>query len=233
VTDLRRTHAALAAMQEVGLPLLVHGEVVDPEVDVFDREPVFIERVLDPLLGRFPELRVVLEHVTTSDAVDFVRDGPDTLAATITAHHLLLSRNALFSGGLRPHYYCLPILKREHHRRALVAAATGGSKKFFLGTDSAPHPKADKESACGCAGIYTAHAAIELYAQVFDAADRLDNLETFASLNGPRFYGLPVNATRITLERRPWRVPEQLVHAGNVLVPFAAGEELAWKLVES
>jgi dihydroorotase len=233
VSDLRRTHAALAAMQEVGLPLLVHGEVVDPEVDVFDREPVFIERVLDPLLGRFPELRVVLEHVTTSDAVDFVRDGPDTLAATITAHHLLLSRNALFSGGLRPHYYCLPILKREHHRRALVAAATGGSKKFFLGTDSAPHPKADKESACGCAGIYTAHAAIELYAQVFEAADRLANLEAFASLNGPRFYGLPANATQITLERRPWRVPEQLVHAGNVLVPFAAGEELAWKLVES
>jgi dihydroorotase len=233
VTDLRRTHAALAAMQEVGLPLLVHGEVVDPDVDVFDRERAFIERVLDPLLVRFPDLRVVFEHVTTSDAVDFVRDGPDTLAATITAHHLLLSRNALFRGGLRPHYYCLPILKRERHRRALVEAATGASSKFFLGTDSAPHPRSDKESACGCAGIYTAHAAIELYAQVFEAADRLENLELFASLNGPRFYGLPVNTGRITLEKRAWRVPEQLGNAGDALVPFAAGESLAWKLAES
>lgn len=233
VTDLRRTDAALAAMQEVGLPLLVHGEVVDADVDVFDRERVFIERVLDPLLVRFPDLRVVLEHVTTSEAVEFVRGGPDTLAATITAHHLLLSRNALFRGGLRPHYYCLPILKRERHRRALVEAATQASSKFFLGTDSAPHPRSDKESACGCAGIYTAHAAIELYAQVFEAAGRLENLEAFASVNGAKFYGLPVNTSRITLDRRPWQVPEQLGGGRNTIVPFAAGEELTWKLGES
>jgi dihydroorotase len=233
VTDLRRTHRALAAMQETELPLLVHGEVVGDDIDVFDRERVFVETVLAPLLEQFPDLRVVLEHVTTSEAVDFVRDGPDTLAATITAHHLLLSRNALFKGGLRPHYYCLPVLKREQHRRALVSAATGGSSKFFLGTDSAPHAKPDKESACGCAGIYTAHAAIELYAAVFEAAGRLENLEAFASVNGARFYRLPVNTTRITLEKQAWRVPEELRYAHNTLVPFAAGEELEWKLVEA
>ena len=233
VTDLRRTHSALAAMQETGLPLLVHGEVVDVDIDVFDRERVFIETVLEPLLEQFPQLRVVFEHVTTSEAVEFVRQGPDTLAATITAHHLLLSRNALFNGGLRPHHYCLPVLKREHHRRALVEAATGGNGKFFLGTDSAPHARSDKESACGCAGIYTAHAAIELYAGVFEAAGRLENLEGFASVNGPRFYGLPVNTTRITLEQTPWRVPALLPYADNALVPYAAGEDLDWKLVEA
>jgi len=233
VSDLRRTQGALAAMQETGLPLLVHGEVVDDDVDVFDRERVFIERVLAPLMDQFPRLRVVFEHVTTSHAVDFVLAGPEHLAATITAHHLLLSRNALFSGGLRPHRYCLPVLKRESHRQALVAAATGGSTKFFLGTDSAPHAKQDKESACGCAGIYTAHAAMELYAEVFDKAGRLDNLETFASLNGARFYGLPVNETRISLEKKAWQVPDVLPYADRQLVPHGAGEQLPWKLVAS
>ena len=232
VTDLRRVDRALSAMQETGLPLLVHGEVVDPAVDVFDRERVFIERVLSPLIERFSELKVVFEHVTTAEAVEFVRDGPETLAATITAHHLLHSRNALFAGGLRPHYYCLPVLKREHHRQALIAAATGGGERFFLGTDSAPHARSDKESACGCAGIYTAHAAIELYAQAFDAAGRLEALEAFASLNGARFYGLPVNDTHITLEKRAWEVPEALPFGEDVLVPHAAGESLAWKRVE-
>lgn len=231
VTDLRRTHRALAAMQECAMPLLVHGEVVDPEIDVFDRERVFIERVLGPLLEQFPGLRVVFEHVTTSQAVEFVLNGPDTLAATITAHHLLLSRNALLSGGLRPHYYCLPVLKREQHRHALVSAATGGSEKFFLGTDSAPHARSDKESACGCAGIYTAHAAIELYAEVFEAADQLDRLDGFASVNGARFYALPLNKTRITLEKQSWQVPQVLRYADRELVPYGAGERLAWKLV--
>lgn len=231
VTDITRTYPALAAMQESGMPLLVHGEVVDPGVDVFDREREFIHRVLRPLLDRFAELRVVFEHVTTSDAVAFVLDGPDTLAATITAHHLRLSRNALFDGGLRPHHYCLPVLKRESHRRALVDAATGDSGKFFLGTDSAPHPRSDKESACGCAGIYTAHAAIELYAEVFEAEGRLDALEAFASRNGPRFYGLPVNASTVTLEKRSWEVPALLGGGDQALVPFAAGDSLPWKLV--
>jgi dihydroorotase len=206
VTDLRRTHTALAAMGETGLPLLVHGELADREIDVFDRERLFIERVLGPLLEQFPGLRVVLEHVTTSEAVEFVLAGPDSLAATITAHHLLLNRNALFSGGLRPHNYCLPVLKREQHRQALVSAATSGNKKFFLGSDSAPHARLDKESACGCAGIYTAHAAIELYAEVFEAAGQLERLQDFASVNGARFYDLPV--------------------------PYAGGENLPWKLVE-
>ena len=232
VTDLRRVDGALAAMQETGLPLLVHGEVVDAEIDVFDRERVFIERVLAPLIERFPELKVVFEHVTTREAVDFVREGPETLAATITAHHLLLSRNALFVGGLRPHYYCLPVLKREHHRQALIAAATAGGDRFFLGTDSAPHARSAKESACGCAGIYTAHAAIELYAQVFEQAGRLDALEAFASVNGARFYGLPVNASHITIEKRCWEVPKALHFGEDALIPYAAGEQLAWMRVE-
>lgn len=230
VTDLRRASAALEAMQETGLPLLVHGEIVDEAVDVFDRERVFIERVLGPLLDRLPGLRVVFEHLTTSDAVDFVLQGPDTLAATITVHHLLLNRNALFGGGLRPHYYCLPVLKREKHRQALISAATSGSNKFFLGTDSAPHARSDKESACGCAGIYTAHAAIELYAQVFAAAGCLEMLEGFASLHGARFYNLPVNTTRITLEQQSWQVPAVLRYADQELVPYGAGERLPWKL---
>ena len=233
VTDLRRTYAALEAMRETGLPLLVHGEVVDACVDVFDRERVFIERVLGPLLEQFPGLRVVFEHVTTAQAVEFVLQGPETLAATITAHHLLLSRNALFNGGLRPHYYCLPVLKREQHRQALVSAAISGSRKFFLGTDSAPHARSDKESGCGCAGVYTAHAAIELYAGVFEAAGHLERLEDFASLNGAQFYGLPVNTTRITLEKQSWQVPAVLRYADQELVPYAAGEYLEWKLVEA
>lgn len=233
VTDLRRTRPALAAMQESGLPLLVHGEVVDATVDVFDRERVFIERVLAPLLDEFPDLRVVFEHITTSEAVRFVDTGPDTLAATITAHHLSLSRNALFAGGLRPHLYCLPVLKRERHREALVAAATAGSARFFLGTDSAPHMKSAKESACGCAGIYTAHAAIEIYTRVFEEAGHLSNLEGFSSVNGARFYGLPVNASHITLEKQPWQVPEALSFDGDAIVPFAAGEQLDWKLSDT
>lgn len=232
VTNLRRVDDAFAAMQETGLPLLVHGEVVDAAVDVFDRERVFIERVLEPLVARFPELKVVFEHVTTAEAVDFVRGGPETLAATITAHHLLLNRNALFAGGLRPHYYCLPVLKREQHRQALIAAATGGGERFFLGTDSAPHARSAKESACGCAGIYTAHAAIELYAQIFEDAGHLDALEAFASLNGARFYGLPVNSSHITIEKRSWVVPKTLVCGDDALVPYAAGERLAWKHVQ-
>jgi dihydroorotase len=232
VTDLRRCAATLDAKQRAGLPLLVHGEVTDPEVDVFDREAVFIERVLAPLVRDFPQLRVVLEHITTTAAAQFVADAPANVAATITAHHLLLNRNALFAGGLRPHHYCLPVLKREVHRQALVRAATSGSAKFFLGTDSAPHPKHAKESGCGCAGIYTAHAAIELYAEAFDAADALDRLEAFASLNGPRFYGLPPNAGTITLVREPVAVPDALPAGGHALVPFRAGGTVGWRVID-
>ena len=233
VTDLRRCDATLDAMQRVGLPLLVHGEVTDPDVDVFDREAVFIERVLAPLVRDFPELKVVLEHATTSAAVEFVEAAPANIAATITAHHLLLNRNAIFAGGLRPHHYCLPVLKRELHRQALVKAATSGSAKFFLGTDSAPHPKHAKESGCGCAGIYTAHAAIELYAEVFDAAGALDRLEAFASFNGPAFYGLPRNAGTITLLREAVPVPETVGRGGQELVPFRAGATVGWRLIDA
>ena len=233
VTDLRRCDATLDAMQRVGLPLLVHGEVTDPDVDVFDREAVFIERVLAPLVRDFPELKVVLEHATTSAAVEFVEAAPANIAATITAHHLLLNRNAIFAGGLRPHHYCLPVLKRELHRQALVKAATSGSAKFFLGTDSAPHPKHAKESGCGCAGIYTAHAAIELYAEVFDAAGALDRLEAFASFNGPAFYGLPRNAGTITLLREAVPVPETVGRGGQDLVPFRAGATVGWRLIDA
>ncbi|HZX80614.1 MAG TPA: dihydroorotase [Lysobacter sp.] len=232
VTDLRRCDATLAAMQHVGLPLLVHGEVTDPDVDVFDREAVFIERVLAPLVRDFPELKIVLEHATTSAAVEFVAAAPANVAATITAHHLLLNRNAIFAGGLRPHHYCLPVLKRELHRQALVKAATSGSAKFFLGTDSAPHPKHAKESGCGCAGIYTAHAAIELYAEVFDAAGALDRLEAFASFNGPDFYGLPRNRDSITLVREAVPVPETVSKGGQDLVPFRAGATVGWRLLD-
>jgi dihydroorotase len=230
VTDLRNCTAALEAMQRVGLPLLVHGEVTDPDVDVFDREAVFIERVLAPLVRDFPRLKIVLEHITTTAAADFVQGAPANVAATITVHHLLLNRNAIFAGGLRPHHYCLPVLKREVHRQALVRAATSGSPKFFLGTDSAPHPKHAKESGCGCAGIYTAHAAIELYAEAFDAADALDRLEAFASHNGPDFYGLPRNTGTITLLREPTPVPKALHAGGHELVPFRAGSTLGWRV---
>jgi dihydroorotase len=230
VTDIRRTYATLEAMQREGLLLLVHGEVTEPEVDVFDREAVFIERVLRPLRRDFPALKVVLEHITTLDAAQYVAGGDANIAATITAHHLLYNRNALFVGGLRPHYYCLPVLKREAHRRALVAAATSGSPKFFLGTDSAPHAAALKEqSVCG-AGCFTAPAAIELYAEAFDAAAALPRLEAFASFNGPDFYGLPRNPGQVTLRREDWTVPESLPFGDTLIKPLRAGETLHWKL---
>jgi dihydroorotase len=231
VTDISRCYDVLEAMEAHAMPLLVHGEVTDPRVDIFDREEVFIERVLTPLLGRFPRLKIVLEHITTRQAAQFVSEAPANVAATITAHHLLINRNALFEGGMRPHLYCLPIAKREAHREALVAAATSGSPKYFLGTDSAPHARHTKEASCGCAGIYTAHAALELYAEVFDAAGRLDRLEAFASHFGADFYGLPRNEARVTLVREPWVVPAELDFGADALVPFRAGEPVAWKLV--
>ena len=230
VTDLAKCDAALAEMEKAGMPLLVHGEVTDPTVDIFDRENVFIDTVLKPLLARHPGLRVVFEHITTKDAAEFVASAGDNVAATITAHHLLYNRNAIFSGGVRPHYYCLPVLKRETHRAALLRAATSGSPKFFLGTDSAPHARHTKEASCGCAGCYTALSALELYAEAFESAGALDRLETFACFNGPDFYRLPRNADTVTLEKRPWVVPEELAYAsGEVLVPLRAGETLSWQ----
>jgi dihydroorotase len=232
VTDLSRCDAALAEMEKQGMPLLVHGEVTDPAVDLFDRERVFIDTVLQPLLDRRPGLRVVFEHITTREAADFVQAAGDNVAATITAHHLLYNRNAIFVGGIRPHYYCLPVLKRETHRQALVLAATSGNGKFFLGTDSAPHARGAKETACGCAGCYTAHAALELYAEAFEAAGALDKLEAFASFNGPDFYRLPRNAGQVTLQKKPWRTPEAFAYVGgDALVPLRAGESLNWQLV--
>lgn len=231
VTDLLgRCAGALEAMQEIGMPLLVHGEVTDPAVDVFDREAVFIERVMAPLRRAFPGLKVVFEHITTKDGVDYVRQADGPVAATITAHHLLYNRNAIFQGGLRPHWYCLPVLKRETHRQALLEAATSDSPRFFLGTDSAPHARGLKEHACGCAGCYTALHAMELYATAFDQAGRLDRLEAFASLNGPAFYGLPVNQGSLTLERSPFTIPDTLDMGGDTLVPLAAGETLPWRV---
>jgi dihydroorotase len=231
VTSIDKAMPALEAMAEVGMPLLVHGEVTDPSVDVFDREAVFIERVMTPLLARLPELRVVFEHITTRDAVQYVEAGGDNLAATLTPQHLLMNRNALFSGGLRPHHYCLPVLKRETHREALLAAATSGSKKFFLGTDSAPHARGAKECGCGCAGIYSAHAAIELYAEAFDSVGALDRLEAFASFNGPDFYRLARNTGTLILARKPWRVPGSLTFGGDALVPLRAEENIQWTLI--
>ncbi|HZP94021.1 MAG TPA: dihydroorotase [Burkholderiales bacterium] len=230
VTDIRNCFAVLEAMAEVGLPLLAHGEVTDPLVDVFDREKTFIERELAMLVRRFPGLKMVLEHITTKEAVAFVTAASKSVAATITAHHLLLNRNALFQGGIRPHHYCLPVLKREEHRQALLGAATGGNPKFFLGTDSAPHERRSKESDCGCAGVYTAHAAIELYAEAFEAVNALDRLEAFASLHGADFYGLPRNRDTITLEKRSWRVPARLPFGAGELVPLRAGASVAWSL---
>jgi len=231
VTDLARCASALSEMERLGLPLLVHGEVTDPAVDLFDREAVFIEQVLSPLLARHPGLRVVMEHITTRDAADFVSAAGANVAATITAHHLLYNRNAIFQGGVRPHWYCLPVLKRETHREALVQAAISGNPKFFLGTDSAPHARGAKEAACGCAGCYTAYAAIELYAEAFDAAGALDRLEGFASHFGPDFYRLPRNAGTITLEKRLQPVPLAYDYIpGETLVPLRAGETLAWTL---
>jgi dihydroorotase len=230
VTRISRCFHALEKMEEQGLPLLVHGEVTDPEVDVFDREAVFLEEVLGPLLARFPRLRVVLEHITTRQAAQFVEVTGANVAATITAHHLLLNRNALFQGGIRPHHYCLPVLKREAHREALVAAAISGNPKFFLGTDSAPHARDAKEAACGCAGVYTAHAALELYAVAFEEAGALDKLEGFASRFGPQFYGLPANRESVTLERDDWTVPATLPFGDSRLVPLRAGETIPWKI---
>ena len=228
VRDLAAITPVLETLERIGMPLLIHGEVTDSAIDIFDREAVFIERVLAPLLQRHPGLKVVLEHITTSDAADFVRTGPPNLAATITPHHLHINRNALFAGGLRPHLYCLPVAKRELHRIALRAAATSGNPRFFLGTDSAPHPREAKESACGCAGIYNAPHALESYAAVFEAENALDRFEAFASEHGPRFYGLPLNTGSVTLERRPTPVPERI----DDLVPFHAGETLGWQLLD-
>lgn len=230
ITNLTRSYPVLAAMEQHGMPLLMHGEVTDSDIDVFDREAVFLERDLAPLVRDFPALRLVLEHITTQASVDFVSQAPGTIAATITAHHLLLNRNAIFEGGLRPHHYCLPILKREVHRRALVAAAISGNPKFFLGTDSAPHPRHAKEAACGCAGIYTAHAAIELYAEVFDLAGALDRLEAFASFHGPDFYRLPRNSDTVTLEKQNWAIPSEVPFGKDAGVPLRAGGSVGWKL---
>jgi dihydroorotase len=236
VGSVERVYPVLAAMEKAGLPLLVHGEVVDPDVDVFDREAVFIDQVLDPLRRRMPGLRVVFEHITTRQAADYVRDAhaPDaTLGATITPQHLLYNRNAIFTGGLRPHWYCLPVLKREIHRQALVAAATSGNQRFFLGTDSAPHARVLKEHASGCAGCYTSPHALALYATAFDAAGALDRLEAFASRHGPAFYRLPVNNATVTLERRSWTVPTSLPFTAGEIVPLAAGETLPWQVVKT
>ena len=230
VTDLARCHGVLEAMEARGMPLLVHGEVTDPKVDVFDRERVFLERVLEPLVARFARLKVVVEHITTREAARFVLAAPPRVAATITAHHLLLNRNALFVGGVRPHHYCLPVLKREAHREALIEAATSGNPKFCLGTDSAPHARHTKETECGCAGIYTAHAGIELYVEAFAAADRLERLEAFASFHGADFYGLPRNRDRVTLLHRDWRVEREQPFGADRLVPFRAGEPVGWQL---
>lgn len=231
VTDLMgRCRPVLEAMQATGMPLLVHGEVTDPDVDLFDREAVFIDRVMVPLREAFPELKVVFEHLTTQEGVDYVMSASGPVAATITAHHLLYNRNALFQGGIRPHYYCLPVLKREKHRLALLRAAVSDTGRFFLGTDSAPHARGAKETACGCAGCYTALHAMELYATAFDNIGRLDALEAFASLNGPAFYGLPVNQTTITLERARTDIPQELPLGAEVVVPLAAGESLGWRL---
>ena len=230
VTDLTKVSEVLAAMETIGLPLLVHGEVTDDDVDVFDREQVFIERLLQPLVVRYPKLRLVLEHITTKQAADFVTTAAPNIGATITAHHLLLNRNALFQGGVRPHHYCLPVLKREEHRQALVNAATSGNPKFFLGTDSAPHAKHTKENACGCAGVYTANIAIELYAEIFDQASALDKLEGFASFFGADFYGLPRNESKVTLTKTRVSVPETLQFGSHALVPFRAGEEITWAI---
>ena len=231
VTDVRHIHRVLEAMQRIGMPLLIHGEVTDHEVDIFDREAVFIERVLKGLIADFPALKVVFEHITTADAVAFVEASGPNIAATVTPHHLAINRNAMFEGGIRPHFYCLPIAKREPHRLALRRAATSGSTKFFLGTDSAPHPVGDKESSCGCAGIFNAPFALESYATVFEDEGALDRLEAFASENGPRFYGLPLNTGSVILERRPAPVPEMLHLASAEVVPFHAGEDLRWSLV--
>ncbi len=230
VTSIERVYPVLEKMAELGLPLLIHGEVTHGDVDIFDREKAFLDTVLAPLVRRLPALRIVLEHITTGDAADFVRAAPANVGATITAHHLLFNRNHMLVGGIRPHYFCLPILKRRTHQEALIAAAISGNPKFFLGTDSAPHAKGAKESACGCAGSYTAHAALELYAEVFEEAGALDKLEAFASFHGPDFYGLPRHADTITLVKEAWTVPESYAFADSVVVPIRAGAEIVWRV---
>lgn len=231
VTDIRKCFDTLRAMAQAGLPLLIHGEVTDPAIDVFDREKTFIERELGTLVARFPELKIVLEHITTSHAVDFVRSAPANVAATITAHHLLLNRNAIFQGGIRPHHYCLPVLKREEHRQALVEAATSGNPKFFLGTDSAPHERSTKETDCGCAGVYSAHAALEFYAEAFDAAGAIDKLEAFSSFHGADFYGLPRNGSKVTLRKVVTPVPASFPYINGFLVPLRAGGTVGWSVI--
>jgi len=233
VTDIPRLQPVLEAMRAAGMPLLVHGEVTDEAIDIFDREPIFIERVLRPLIDQVPGLKIVLEHVTTAEAVNFVRSGPETLAATITPHHLLYNRNAILAGGIRPHFYCLPVLKRERHRLALVEAATSGHPRFFLGTDSAPHAIGTKECSCGCAGIFSAHAALEAYAAVFERAGALDRLEGFASRHGPDFYGLPRNQDRLKLIRDSWTLPEHYAFGDSQVVPMCAGETIGWRIEAS
>ncbi len=231
VTDLSNCYKALEVMQELDMPFLVHGEVTDPDIDLFDREAVFIERVMRPLRRDMPELAIVFEHITTKDAAQYVAEADGPIGATITAHHLLFNRNEIFKGGIRPHYYCLPVLKREEHRLALVTAATSGDERFFLGTDSAPHAIGAKEAACGCAGCYTALHAMELYAEAFERAGALDKLEGFASFNGPAFYGLERNSGTVTLERSAWTLPATLPMADGVVVPLGAGEQVNWKMV--
>jgi len=231
VTDLKKCYKTLEAMQEVGMPFLMHGEVTDPDIDIFDREAVFIDRILQPLRRDLPELKMVMEHITTKEAAQYVTDAEGPMGATITAHHLLYNRNEIFKGGIHPHYYCLPVLKREVHRQALVVAATSGSPRFFLGTDSAPHPKGMKEHACGCAGCYTALHAMELYTQAFDQAGALDKLEGFASFHGADFYGLPRNAEKVTLKRESWTIPNELPMGEATVVPLDAGTVMNWKLV--
>jgi len=230
VTDVDNIATVLAAMEEENMPLLVHGEVTDHDIDIFDREAVFIDTILRPLVAKYPTLKIVLEHITTKNAVDFVLQANENVAATITVHHLLFNRNHMLVGGIRPHYYCLPILKRNIHQTALIAAATSGSEKFFLGTDSAPHAQQAKEAACGCAGAYTAHAAIELYAEAFELAGALDKLEGFASLHGPKFYNLPVNNDKITLVKKSWSVPATMAFGGDEVVPIRATESIAWQV---
>jgi dihydroorotase len=231
VTDLRKCYKTLEVMQELDMPLLVHGEVTNHDIDLFDREAVFIERVMRPLRRDFPELKIVFEHITTRDAAQYVAEAEGPIAATITAHHLLYNRNEIFKGGINPHYYCLPVLKREEHRLALLTAATSGDERFFLGTDSAPHAVHAKESACGCAGCYTALHAMELYASAFEQAGALDKLEAFASLNGPNFYGLPVNEGSITLKREAWTIPPSVPMGEHQLVPLDAGQQIHWKML--
>lgn len=232
VTDIKNIYPVLKEMQQQVLPLLVHGEVTDEHIDIFDREKIFIDTICQQLLADFPELKLVMEHITTADAVAFVKAAPGNVAATITAHHLLYNRNHMLVGGIRPHYFCLPILKRNTHQQALIEAATSGNAKFFLGTDSAPHARDKKENACGCAGCYSAHAALELYAEVFEQAGALDKLEAFASFNGPDFYELPRNNDTITLLRQSWESPKQLLLGDQELTPLAAGESLNWQVLE-